>query len=76
MVADLHLHEHQEHFFGLMIWLMPKIWGYQKIFGYIGCLFKHEKGDNSSQNSRSGEEFIKKTKQYYSVKLKLGIRDQ
>jgi hypothetical protein len=30
MVADLHLHEHQEHFFGLMIWLMPKIWGYQK----------------------------------------------
>jgi hypothetical protein len=36
--------------------------GIKKIFGYIGCLFKHEKGDNSSQNSRSGEEFIKKTK--------------
>jgi len=54
MVADLHLHEHQEHFFGLMIWLMPKIWGgIKKIFGYIGRLFKYEKGDESSQNSRT-----------------------
>ena len=50
-------------FIGLMIWLLPKIWGgTKKIFGYIGCLFKHEKGDESSQNRRPGEEFIKKIK--------------
>ena len=39
-------------FIGLMIWLLPKIWrGIKKIFGYIGRLFKHRKGDESSQNS-------------------------
>lgn len=49
-------------FIGLMIWLLPKIWGgIKKIFGYIGRLFKHKKGDESSPNSRPGEEFIKKT---------------
>ena len=50
-------------FVGLMIWLLPKIWGgIKKIFGYIGRLFKHEKRDESSPNSRPGEGFIKKTK--------------
>jgi hypothetical protein len=50
-------------FIGLMIWLLPKIWGsIKKIFGYIGRLFKYEKGDESSQNSRPGEEFVKKIK--------------
>lgn len=50
-------------FIGLMLWLLPKIWGgIKKIFGYIGRLFKYEKGDESSPNSVSGEEFIKKTK--------------
>jgi hypothetical protein len=40
-------------FVGLMIWLLPKIWGgIKKIFGYIGCLFKCGKWDESSQNSR------------------------
>jgi len=40
-------------FIGLMIWLLPKIWGsIKKIFGYIGRLFKHGKGDESSQNSK------------------------
>ena len=40
-------------FIGLMIWLLPKIWGgIKKIFCYIGKLFKYEKGDKSSQNSR------------------------
>ena len=49
-------------FIGLMIWLLPKIWGgIKKIFGYIGRLFKYKKGDESSPNSRPGEEFIKKT---------------
>jgi len=39
-------------FIGLMIWLLPKIWeGIKKIFGYIGRLFKHEKREDSSQNS-------------------------
>ena len=39
-------------FIGLMIWLLPKIWeGIKKIFGYIGRLFQHEKGEDSSQNS-------------------------
>jgi Domain of unknown function (DUF4126) len=38
-------------FIGLMIWLLPKIWGgIKKIFGYIGRLLKHEKKDESSQN--------------------------
>ena len=47
-------------FIGLMIWLLPKIWGgIKKIFVYIGRLFKHKKGDESSPNSRPGEEFIK-----------------
>jgi len=50
-------------FIGLMIWLLPKIWGgIKKIFGYIGRLFKHEKRDESLPNSRPGEGFIKKTK--------------
>ena len=41
-------------FIGLMIWLLPKIWvGIKKIFGYIGHLFKYEKGEESSQNSRT-----------------------
>jgi Domain of unknown function (DUF4126) len=41
-------------FIGLMIWLLPKIWGgIKKIFGYIGRLFRYEKGDESSQNSRT-----------------------
>ncbi len=40
-------------FIGLMIWLLPKIWGgIKKIFGYIWRLFKHGKGDESSQNSK------------------------
>lgn len=40
-------------FIGLMIWLLPKIWGgIKKIFGYIGRLFKHGKEDESSQNSK------------------------
>jgi hypothetical protein len=40
-------------FIGLMIWLLPKIWGgIKKIFGYIERLFKHGKGDESSQNSK------------------------
>jgi hypothetical protein len=40
-------------FVGLMIWLLPKIWGgIKKIIGYIGCLFKCGKWDESSQNSR------------------------
>jgi len=36
--------------------------GIKKIFGYIGCLFKHGKGDESFQNSMPGEGFIQKTK--------------
>lgn len=40
-------------FIGLMIWLLPKIWGgIKKIFGYIGRLFKYGKGDESSQNGK------------------------
>jgi len=40
-------------FIGLMIWLLPKIWGgIKKIFGYIRCLFKNGKWDESSRNSR------------------------
>ena len=40
-------------FIGLMIWLLPKIWGgIKKIFGYIRRLFKHGEGDESSQNSK------------------------
>ena len=40
-------------FIGLMIWLLPKIWvGIKKIFGYIGRLFRYEKGDESSQINR------------------------
>jgi hypothetical protein len=40
-------------FIGLTVWLLPKIWrGIKKIFGYIGWLFKHGKGDESSQNSQ------------------------
>jgi len=40
-------------FIGLMIWLLPKIWGgIKKIFGYIGRLFRSEKGDESSQINR------------------------
>ena len=50
-------------FIGLMLWLLPKIWGgIKKIFGYIGRLFKYKKGDESSPNSVSGEEIIKKIK--------------
>jgi len=50
-------------FIGLMIWMLPKIWGgIKKIFGYIGRLFKHGKEDEPSQDIRPGEEFIKKTK--------------
>lgn len=60
MVADRHLHAYQEHFYRVDDLADAKdLGGIKKIFGYIGCLFKHEKGDNSSQNSRSGEEFIK-----------------
>jgi hypothetical protein len=37
----------------LMIWLLPKIWeGIKKIFSYIGRIFKREKGDEPSQNSK------------------------
>ena len=40
-------------FIGLMIWLLPRIWGgIKKIFGYIERLFKHGKEDESSQNSK------------------------
>jgi hypothetical protein len=36
-----------------MIWLLPRILGgIKKIVGYIGRLFKHGKGDESSQNSK------------------------
>jgi len=40
-------------FIGLMIWLLPRIWGgIKKIFGYIERLFKPGKEDESSQNSK------------------------
>jgi len=40
-------------FIGLMIWLLPRIWGgIKKIIGYIERLFKHGKEDESSQNSK------------------------
>ena len=63
MVADRHLHEYQEHFYRVDDLAAAKdLGGIKKIFCYIGRLFKYEKGDESSLNSVSGEEIIKKTK--------------
>jgi len=36
--------------------------GIKKIFGYIGCLFKHGKEDESFRNNIPGEGLVKKTK--------------
>jgi hypothetical protein len=63
MVGDLHLHAYQKHFYRVDdLAFAADLGGIKKIFGYIGRLFKHGKEDESSQDSRPGEEFIKKTK--------------